>query len=128
MLDSRQLTPNFHISELMCRDGTTVPFGFLENARRICLHAQLLRNRVGPLVVVSGFRTPEWNKRVGGAAKSQHLTSSALDLRSATLPADELHRIYLWMIRTHQVDDGGLGLYKSWLHIDLGRPRRWSGK
>lgn len=124
---SNQLTKNFALSELMCRDGTPVPDEYVENARLICERAQVLRDLVGPLVVVSGFRSLAHNKRVGGAKSSQHMTASALDLRSATKSAARLHAKYLSLIRTGLVPDGGLGLYSSWIHIDIGKPRRWKG-
>lgn len=127
----RQLTENFHVSELMCRDGTPVPSEYMENAYEVCRRAQVLRDIVGPLVVLSGYRTPDYNRRVGGAKKSQHLTASALDLRSSLHPAGGLYIIYLGLIDRGQVPDGGIGLYvrKNFLHIDIGRAgRRWKGK
>ena len=125
MDDDRQLTPNFHISELMCRDGTPVPRELVDNARRICERAQLLRDVVGPLVVISGYRTMLWNHRVKGAKRSYHLTASALDLRSARRPARELLLTYLRLIKLGRVPDGGVGIYPTFLHIDLGTKRRW---
>jgi uncharacterized protein YcbK (DUF882 family) len=122
-----QLTKNFHLSELMCRDGTPVPDEYVDNARLICERAQALRDIAGPLVVVSGYRSLAHNKRVNGAKSSQHLTASALDLRSAKVSAADLHRLYLRLIRDRLVPDGGLGLYRTWVHVDLGRPRRWKG-
>lgn len=127
MKDNEQLTKNFALAELMCRDGSPVPQHYWENARAICVRAQALRDVVGPLVVVSGYRSKLWNNRVGGAKRSQHLTASALDLRSVSYTATELHDAYLKLIKEGTVPDGGLGLYKSWIHIDTGRPRRWRG-
>lgn len=40
-----------------------------------------LRAKLGrPLVIVSGFRCPEYNARVGGISTSQHLYGRAADL------------------------------------------------
>jgi len=125
---SDRLTQNFHLAELQCNDGTPVPEEFHANALAICERAQALRDIVGPLKVVSGYRTPAWNSRVGGARKSQHLTASALDLRSALHPSSTLHALYLDLIRKGEVPDGGLGFYPTFIHIDVGRPRRWTVK
>ena len=42
-----------------------------------------MRNEVGeyPIVINSGFRSPEVNKAVGGVPTSNHLTGCAVDIR-----------------------------------------------
>ena len=42
-----------------------------------------MRNEVGeyPIIINSGFRSPEVNKAVGGATLSNHLTGCAVDIR-----------------------------------------------
>lgn len=122
------LTPHFLLSELRCHDGTAVPSKFLKNAQAICERAEVLRAQVyGPLIVTSGYRTVTWNKKVGGAKGSYHLTASALDLTSRMVSAPRLHGVYLGLIEAGLVPDGGLGLYENWIHIDLGPRRRWYG-
>lgn len=121
-----RLSPHFLLSELRCHDGTAVPLKFWKNARAICARAEALRTKVGgPLIVTSGFRTVQWNKKVGGARGSYHLTASALDLTSRTVSAPVMHAAYLELIKAGVVPDGGLGLYENWIHIDLGPRRRW---
>lgn len=41
-----------------------------------------LRERVGPVIITSGFRTPELNGLIGGSLNSDHLTANAVDLIS----------------------------------------------
>ena len=41
------------------------------------------RKVVGPIIINSGFRSPEVNKAVGGATLSNHLTGCAVDIRCA---------------------------------------------
>lgn len=71
------LTPHFDTSEFVDKsDGTLVGpdvrlLGVLENLRGQ-LHA--------PLEVVSGYRSPEHNRAVGGASNSQHLYGRAADI------------------------------------------------
>lgn len=40
-------------------------------------------------------------------------------------------QLYLGLVADRKVPDGGLGVYPrpwgGWLHVDLGRPRRWRG-
>ena len=121
-----KLTAHFSLSELTCHDGTPVPEKYMANALAICGRAEVLRREVGPLFVTSGYRSPAWNKSVGGAKGSLHMTASALDLTSRTHTARELHAIWLKLVQAGKVPDGGLGLYRNWIHIDTGRRRRWS--
>ena len=61
----------------------------VKNLRRLCKWLEQLRRRWNnlygegddPIVINSGFRSPEVNKAVGGATLSNHLTGSAVDIR-----------------------------------------------
>ena len=39
------------------------------------------RNKDEPIIITSGYRSPEVNKRVGGSPTSNHLTGCAVDIR-----------------------------------------------
>ena len=42
---------------------------------------EVLRDNVGQaLTITSSYRSPEYNKSIGGASRSQHLTGNAVDL------------------------------------------------
>ena len=61
------------------------------NLKRLCKWLEKLRKRWNdlygegddPIVINSGFRSPEVNKAVGGATMSNHLTGCAVDIRCA---------------------------------------------
>ena len=61
----------------------------VENLKRLCRWLEQLRRRWNnlygegddPIVINSGFRSPEVNKAVGGATLSNHLTGCAVDIR-----------------------------------------------
>jgi len=83
---------------------------------------------IGDVRVLSGFRTPHYNRLAGGAGKSRHLTFSALDLRPvADIERTQLHGIL--QNRWHNLGreyNLGLGLYAdSRFHIDTGGYRQW---
>lgn len=70
----------------------TAHFAFKEFASKgngwIRLHRNLVRGLEayrrlvgGPVYVISGYRDPDHNRRVGGASRSQHLYGSAADVR-----------------------------------------------
>ena len=53
----------------------------IENMKRICGWLEVLRDRYGsPIIINSGYRSPQLNKRVGGVSTSNHLTGCAVDI------------------------------------------------
>ena len=54
----------------------------IENMKRICGWLEVLRDRYGaPIIINSGYRSPQLNKRVGGVPTSNHVTGCAVDIR-----------------------------------------------
>ena len=54
----------------------------IENLKNLCENwLEALRQAQGPLIINSGYRSPEVNKRAGGSATSNHLTGCAVDIR-----------------------------------------------
>ena len=54
----------------------------IANLKRLCTWLEVLRLRAGnPIRINSGYRSPQLNKKIGGAAKSNHLTGCAADIR-----------------------------------------------
>lgn len=75
--------------ELACRDQLRTPYpkDYREDPTRLCrlLAAfEAVRALWGkPLRVLSAYRTPAWNRQIGGAYRSQHIAGRALDLQPA---------------------------------------------
>ena len=86
------LSEHFSLAEL-CKTKTgieNVPNEEqVENLKRLCGWLEQLRRRWNnvygegddPIIINSGFRSPEVNKAVGGATLSNHLTGCAVDIR-----------------------------------------------
>ena len=54
----------------------------IENLKRLCGWLEVLRERsCTPIIINSGYRSPQLNRKVGGAANSNHLTGCAADIR-----------------------------------------------
>ena len=55
----------------------------IANLKRLCVWLEVLRNKVGhPIVINSGYRSSQLNRKVGGAPTSNHLTGCAADIRT----------------------------------------------
>lgn len=90
-----------------------------------------LRGRLGSAAVVqviSGYRSPETNAALhahsaGVAARSLHMDGRATDLRIAGLDLSRV-RDAAWSLQ-----GGGVGFYpqSQFVHVDVGRVRRWTG-
>jgi hypothetical protein len=54
----------------------------IANLKHLCQWLEVLRERSGgPIVINSGYRSPQLNRAVGGASTSNHLTGCAVDIR-----------------------------------------------
>ena len=125
-----QLTKNFHIDEFKCRDGSPVPDEYIENVKLLAENLQKLRDRIGiPIKITSGYRSLEYNTKIDGAKKSQHLLAKAGDLIVNGVTTTELRDTILQLIEEGEMMQGGVGLYRHFVHYDVrGFKRRWYGK
>ena len=78
--------------------------------------------------VISGYRSPATNALLHAessevAKSSLHTVGEAIDIRMAGLDLSHLHNAAL------SLDMGGVGYYPSsdFVHVDVGRVRRWAG-
>ena len=93
-----RLSEHFTLAE-MCKtsvktaDGNIPSRVHIENLKRLCGWLEMLRDeynrRYGegnnPIIINSGYRSPQVNKAVGGVATSNHLTGCAVDIRVADM-------------------------------------------
>lgn len=127
-MKTEQLTENFNISEFACHDGTPVPDEYECNVIVLANNLQKLRDHLKePVRVLSGYRTPSWNSKVGGATHSQHKLAKAADLTVRSKTPKQLHAIIEKLIAEGKMKNGGLGLYNGFVHYDIGPVRRWNG-
>lgn len=77
---------------------------------------------LGPMVITSGCRCPELNKRVGGNRRSQHCLCEAADFVPTKVPLE----LAFDLIRKSGIQYGQLILEMvagtKWIHISLGEP------
>jgi uncharacterized protein YcbK (DUF882 family) len=85
------------------------------------LHWRYMRDEIS---VFSGYRTPETNSMLEGAAlNSQHMRGMALDIHIPELDNDLVARDAATFVY------GGVGMYpgRGFVHFDFGPLRRWVG-
>ena len=78
--------------------------------------------------VNSWYRTPEYNKMIGGVDNSQHVKGRAVDFTVSGVSPSETYKTLDPFVK------GGLGRYAGFIHVDRGegksvesveKPRRW---
>jgi uncharacterized protein YcbK (DUF882 family) len=125
------LTTNFAISEFACKTKppTPVPEQFICNVQKVAAQLQILRDHIGQAIhITSAYRTPAYNKSVGGSPKSQHLTASAADIWVKGMTPVQLAAVVERLIAEKKLTFGGIGIYKTFVHVDIRKTRtRWNG-
>ena len=124
-----KLTRNFALSEFQCRDGSLPEDELLENCQELADNLQVLRDHIGkPINIISGYRPPAYNKKIGGAKRSQHLLARAADIKVSGMAPAEVHATIIKLIKAGKMKQGGVGKYSTFVHYDTrGTAARWSG-
>ena len=56
----------------------------IAHLKNLCTWLEVLREKASqPIIINSGYRSPQLNRKVGGAANSNHLTGCAADIRTS---------------------------------------------
>lgn len=116
-----KLSDNFKVNEFRCKDNSDVIF----IAPALVDILQAIRNHYGKAVHInSAYRTPTYNKKVGGATYSQHLYGTAADIRINGVKPKDLAAY----IETLMPNYGGIGIYPTFVHVDIRKVKsRWNG-
>jgi uncharacterized protein YcbK (DUF882 family) len=131
--------------EMRCRDGTDYPLLWADRLVELFSQLDVIREAwKGPLIIVSGYRTPTHNTIMAGASQSQHVEGRAVDLRPykkdlTFSDISKLHRLINVLLLEGKLPlVGGVGVYPlhrrspqeivpGWVHCDT-RPKPLSGR
>jgi uncharacterized protein YcbK (DUF882 family) len=114
-----KLTQNFRVREFACTDGSDPIFIDTELVNVL----QKIRNHFGKVTITSAYRTPTKNKAVGGTVYSQHLYGRAADIKVSGATPKKVAAYAETILK-----NGGIGIYKSFVHIDVRETKsRWNG-
>ena len=121
------LTPNFNLDEFKSKDGLSFPAEIVQSLTILATQLQALRTELGrSITITSGYRSPAHNLKVGGAKDSFHVRGMAADIQVSGFTPKQVYDTIEKLIKEGKMKEGGLGLYKSWVHYDFrGRRIRW---
>lgn len=114
----KYLSKNFKVKQFRCKDGS--------DTIKICQETvdilQAIRDYFGrPVIINSAYRTPSWNKKVGGTSASQHVMGTACDIKVPGVIPEAIAGYLEANFPKH-----GIGLYSTFVHVDSrGRKVYW---
>jgi len=125
-----KLTNNFNLNEFN-KHNFPLTETILRNIQELAKNLQVLRDEVKKAIkITSGYRDPSFNKKIGGATQSRHITGQAADLKIEGYTPKQVAAIIEKLIASGKMKQGGLGIYSTWIHYDTffdgKHPRRWS--
>jgi uncharacterized protein YcbK (DUF882 family) len=126
MATRRRLSTHFVVEEFDCHNGAKVMARDYDGLTLLCkVYLEPMRAKFGPVKIMSGYRTLAYNASIGGASKSFHVytmhdgNDQACDITCARGTPAQWHSTLNWL-RNHKMGGrGGLGLYKTFCHVDL---------
>lgn len=122
-----KLSEHFNLREFQCHDRTQAVKVEPELIKKMEILRGIVSEHLGKdtgLIINSGYRTPAYNKKIGGANKSQHLEGTAADVRLPDkINADMMARF------AEKAGFDGIGKYNSFVHCDVrGYKARWDNR
>ena len=91
------------------------PLAMWENCIPVLYLLDQVREKTGRIRINSGYRSPEYNKKVKGSSKSYHKLFMAFDIK----PLDcTLQELLTAIIKIIPPEKWGLRFYSTFIHID----------
>lgn len=113
---AEQLSPSFSREEFNQKNNP-LPIEDVVVDPRLIAKLELLRSRINrPIIINSGYRSPNYNAKIGGAKNSQHKYGRAADIRVPGLTPKQVNQI---------AQETGFGyvepsnLTPTWTHVDV---------
>ncbi len=121
MITSGQLSANFGLSEFASKDGAATPASVIPALRDLASQLEVVREAFGgaSISITSGYRSPQHNRRVGGATRSRHMAGEAADFNVSGVSPRTVQDKVEELIAEGKMKQGGLGRYSGFTHYDI---------
>jgi len=103
---------HFTAKEMACKDGSEE---LLCSPLLLELLEEIRDHFKKPVIINSGYRTPSWNAKVGGAGNSYHCKGMAADIHIKGISTDLIAKYASELME----DYGGVIRYGNFVHIDV---------
>ena len=108
---NKKITEHFKLKEFACKNTEAIII-----SDKLCDILEAIRAHFEkPVIITSGYRTPEHNAKIGGAVKSQHMLGLAADIKIAGVKPADIASYARTLMPTY----GGIGIYSTFTHIDV---------
>ena len=115
---NKYVSSHFKVREFRCKDGSDT---ILIDSKLVTLLEKIRSHFGAPITINSGYRTPAYNKKIGGASASQHCKGTAADI---VVSGYSPSTVYSYCNQINP--NGGVGKYNSFTHVDTrGYRARW---
>lgn len=112
------VSENFKVREFRCKDGSDK---ILVDTDFVKTYLQAIRSHFkAPVTVNSGYRTPEYNKRVNGDKNSYHIKGQAFDIAVKGYTPQEVARY------AESLGVKGIIQYETFVHVDSRDVKYWA--
>lgn len=130
---SQHITKNFTLEEYQnsatakkYRINNTISSQYKDNMKRVLNLLQVIRDAWNdPIIISSGYRCPELNKKVGGASNSDHVYGAAVDFYTVSNTREDNHKLWNMILCMNTLKK--LPLFRQlineyddkWIHISV---------
>lgn len=105
-----KVSKDFKLREFSSKDGSKE----IKLDYRLVKKLQELRDWIGqPILITSGYRSPNHNTKVGGAKASQHLLGTAADIQIKGIDPKTVAKY------AQELGFTGIGIYPNFTHVDV---------
>ena len=111
--DDYQLSKHFHKSEFNQRQ-VILPLDSFKVSMALVAKLEALREVLDePIIITSGYRSPDYNEMVGGVKYSQHLKGRAADIKVKGLKPSFVAQ------KAREIGFDFIKVYPTWVHVDV---------
>ena len=122
-----KISENFRLQEFDSSCGREMPLEAQKNVIQLGQNLQVLRDYLGASITInSGYRSPQLNRKIKGATRSQHLLGTAADIVVKGHTPKQVADAIELLISQGKMREGGLKAYGTFTHYDIrGTKARW---